>query len=155
MKDRQWEIVMAQVLIVICAAAFIGPVSKKIVLRGLKTHIQTRKLRLWHFNVSLPTFNRHILYALHLQADNYARRCVNEVTVCIKIPQNKCKAYSATVCCFVLTQRYTMCPGRYWETCTPFPQASKPTSNYTPEASRPVALSSNKYLPAGEVESIN
>lgn len=64
-----------------CAVAFMGPMSKEIPLQGLKTEKATWKLWLWRLNVSLLAFNWHILYALHLQADNYAPRCVNEVTV--------------------------------------------------------------------------
>lgn len=105
---------------------FYGPCVKKIVLQGLKTEITTWKLRLWHFSVYLLAFNLQILYGPHLQAANYATRRVNEVPVWVKTSVNKCKAYRAALCCFVLRQRYTMCPWRYWETCTPFPQASKP-----------------------------
>lgn len=112
-----------QVLIVMCAVAFMGAVSKRLSSRGWRLNWE---LVLWHFIVSHLALNWHILYALHLQADNYVTRCVNEVTVWIKISQNKCKAYNATFSYFVLRQQYSMCPRRSWETCTPFPKASGP-----------------------------
>lgn len=125
-KDRRWEIVTAQVLIVMCAVAFMGSVSKKIVLQGLKTEITTWKLWLWHFSVSPLAFNLQILYAPHLQAANYATWRVNEVPVWVKnLTEQVQKPIVQTLCFFVLRQQYTMCLRRYWETCTPFPQASK------------------------------
>lgn len=68
-KRRWLEMVMAQVLTVMCAVAFMGASKKK------------RNLWLWHFNVSRLAFNLHILFVLPLRADNYVMRRVNEVSV--------------------------------------------------------------------------
>lgn len=107
-----------------------------------------RKLRRWHFSLS---FFALMFYTSCIYKElNTLRGILMKSTFWVKIQQKMC-GYA-----LVLTEtEYNSPRALLRDLYSISTSKNQATSNYTPEASRPVALSSNKYLPEGQTESIN
>ena len=106
-------------------------------------------VRLLFYGLVLRGLKNIFIYTLYFKAPI---RCVNEVSVQTVNPTEQVQWSRSPV---GSAPREQCEPGAALTNLYSISTSERATSNYTPEAPRPVALSSNKYLPAGDAASIN